>query len=58
MKTKKLVKKLVLGKTTVADLNKEAMHALHGGFNETGFTDCRSRCATLECCETILKTCI
>ncbi len=55
MKTRKFEKKLVLSKKTVANLDNAAMLAVHGG-DETGFTDCRTRCAT-ECCDSLLKIC-
>jgi hypothetical protein len=47
MKTKKLEKKLVLSKETVADLNVEAMTAVNGGvyaYTERPGTICGSDC--------------
>ena len=59
MKTKKLEKKLVLNKKTIADLINNEMKKVHGGVSvDTCWTDCRSRCATDDCCGTLLKECI
>ena len=45
MKTKKLAaRKLVLGKETVVNLDKEGMRVLHGGANSTVITRCPSYC--------------
>ncbi len=45
MKTKKLSgRKLVLGKETVVNLDKEGMRVLHGGAISTVITRCPSYC--------------
>ena len=58
MKTKKLEKKLVLNKKTIADLINSEMKKVYGGVSvDTCWTDCRTRCATEGCCESIIKIC-
>jgi len=58
MKTKKLDKKLVLNKKTIADLFDNEMKNVYGGASlDTCWTDCRTLCATEDCCETRLKIC-
>jgi hypothetical protein len=51
MKTKKLVKKLVLNKESVANLGNQEMNAVHGGYPMTWMV---SRCYT---CETNVSKC-
>lgn len=45
MKTKKLVKKLVLNKKTVADLVNQEMNAVNGGV--TVWSNCYTKCNTM-----------
>jgi hypothetical protein len=58
MKTKNFERKLVFNKKTIADLDNIAMEKAHGGVRSVDicYTD-RTRCATMECCETDLKIC-
>ena len=54
MKTKKLSdRKLVLGKETVVNLDKEGMRSLQGGTNSTVITRCPTYCY---CPRTIIYT--
>ncbi|MCP5054675.1 MAG: hypothetical protein GY940_46350 [bacterium] len=57
MKTKKLIRKLVLNKETVTNLNFDNMDGVKGG-NKTGVT-CGRLCLTIEysCAETNCGTC-
>ncbi len=57
MKTRKMTRKLVLNKKTVADLNSRAMNQLYGGI-KTGIT-CGLLCDTenYSCYETQCETC-
>jgi natural product precursor len=51
MKAKQLEKKLVLNKETIADLNKEEMNFVYGGFSEESIC----LCTRASDCETIPK---
>ena len=57
MKTKRFPKKLVLKKTTVANLNKQEMNALQGGATELTCGPTWETCDPKRCGYTFLQTC-
>jgi hypothetical protein len=59
MKPRNFLRKLVLNKNTIADLNSDVLKKVYGGLTEYPCITDRvvTRCVTLECCVTFKRTC-